>query len=267
MLRFAFLTRKEHKMKRILHLTMLAVMILFTACTCPTHCECVGDTIPEKQPKPTPAEAIELLKAGNRRFLNNECRSFRLNKKYISFVKGASQGDFAYATIISCSDSRVPVERIFDSCFMELFVIRVAGNVFQTAELGSAEYGVFHVQTPVLVVLGHTECGAVSAVVDECCGHHHHVEKNVKNMLAPIYLPAQKVVKENPKLDMQNIKRLAVAENVRHSISTLLTQSEDIRQAVETGKCAVVGAVYDMDTDEVCFMDISETHKILKNIK
>ena len=75
-----------------------------------------------------------------------------------------SQGDHAYATVITCSDSRVPVERVFDAGVMDIFVIRVAGNVCDVDEVGSIEYGLAHVHTPVLVVLGHTQCGAVTAV-------------------------------------------------------------------------------------------------------
>lgn len=265
-------------MKKMIQGLLLSCVALMISCVvpcgcqsqtgCGCACDCANETkVTEKRPKPSQEEAIARLKAGNQRFLHNQPRNFQLDKDYIKFLKEADQGDYAYATIISCSDSRVPVERIFDACFMELFVIRVAGNVFQSAELGSAEYGIFHVKTPVLVVLGHTECGAVSAVVDECMGHHHKVERNVKKMIEPIVKPTKKVITDYPNACPSELKRKAVTANVKNSIYTLLDESDDIREAVKKGKCTVVGAVYDMDTDEVQFMPFSETEKILAEVE
>ena len=107
--------------------------------------------------KPSPDEVIEMLKAGNQRFVSGQSINPHSDAKRIAQAAKENQGDHAYATIISCSDSRVPVETIFDAGIMDLFIIRVAGNVCDTDEIGSIEYGLAHVNTPVLVVLGHTQ--------------------------------------------------------------------------------------------------------------
>nr|WP_320009439.1 carbonic anhydrase [uncultured Desulfobulbus sp.] len=86
------------------------------------------------------------------------------------------QGDHAYATVITCSDSRVPVEILFDAGVMDIFVIRLVGNVLDVDEVGSVEYGLAHVHTPVFVVLGHTQCGAVTAVTNAVQGHGHPLD-------------------------------------------------------------------------------------------
>ena len=141
--------------------------------------------------KPTPDAALEILMKGNARFVSGKSTHPRNTpaRRQLSAVK--NQGDYAYATVLGCSDSRVPVELIFDAGIMDLFVIRVPGNVFQTDEIAGAEYGVGHVHTPVLMVLGHTDCGAVTATVamTDKHGHAHKLERNIPALLKPI-IPA-----------------------------------------------------------------------------
>ena len=117
--------------------------------------------------KPDAAAALALLKEGNARFAAGNAKRPDADMARIKLADAESQGKYAYATVISCSDSRVPVELIFDAGIMDIFVIRVAGNVCDSDEIGSIEYGLAHVKTPVLVVMGHTKCGAVTAVTDK----------------------------------------------------------------------------------------------------
>jgi len=110
-----------------------------------------------KGEKPSPDKVIKLLQQGNERFVSGKSKFPNMDKDRLIQAGRENQADYAYATIIACSDSRVPVEAIFDAGIMDIFVIRVAGNVCDTDEVGSIEYGLAHVNTPLMVVLGHTQ--------------------------------------------------------------------------------------------------------------
>ncbi|MBW1744446.1 MAG: carbonic anhydrase, partial [Deltaproteobacteria bacterium] len=129
--------------------------------------------------KPSPDATIAMLKAGNVRFVEGKSTHTHADAARLHQAGTENQGNHAYATVITCSDSRVPVEIIFDAGIMDIFVIRVAGNVCDVDERGSIEYGLAHVNTPVLVVLGHTQCGAVTAVTQAILGHGHPLEANI----------------------------------------------------------------------------------------
>ena len=126
--------------------------------------------------KPSPEKAIALLKEGNKRFIDGKSIHPHMDAARLAQAGSEDQGDHGYATVITCSDSRVPVELIFDAGIMDIVVIRVAGNVCDVDERGSIEYGLAHVNTPVLVVLGHTQCGAVTAVTHSVQGKGHALE-------------------------------------------------------------------------------------------
>lgn len=132
-----------------------------------------------KAAKPSPDEAIAILKAGNERFVSGKATQPHTDPARLALAGTENQGDHAYATVITCSDSRVPVEILFDAGVMDIFVIRVAGNVLDVDEIGTAEYGLAHVNTPVFVVLGHAQCGAVTAVTSVVQGHGHPLEINI----------------------------------------------------------------------------------------
>ena len=136
--------------------------------------------------KPSPEKAIAILKEGNARFVAGKSLHPNADSKRLLLSGNADQGDYAYATVITCSDSRVPVETIFDAGVMDIFVIRVAGNVCNVDEIGSIEYGLAHVRTPVLIVLGHTKCGAVTAVTHAFHGKCHRLERNIPPLIKGI---------------------------------------------------------------------------------
>ena len=188
-----------------------------------------------------PEQALLKLKEGNLRFVNGE-RAFP-NQNDIALKTTNEKGQFPFATIISCSDSRVPVEHIFDAGFGDIFVIRVAGNVVNVDEAGSIEYGVEHLHTPVLVVLGHTSCGAVTAV---CRGDevHGNIPKLVENIV-----PAVNKAKETHGHEFRpDLVEHSIVNNVWQSIEDLMKISPITAELVQNGKLIVVGAIYHLDT-------------------
>ncbi len=147
-------------------------------------------------------------------------------------------GQHPYATVITCSDSRVPAEHIFSAGLGELFVIRTAGNVIGDFELGSVEYGAEHLGTKLVLVLGHTYCGAVDATLSG--GAHGNIEKITDE------------IKEG--LSDGCTAREAEIQNVKHSMSEIM-KSHIMAELVETGKVAVKGAIYDIESGKVEILD------------
>jgi len=116
-----------------------------------------------KQGRPSPDQAISILQNGNARYVRGDRKFAHLDRRRVAETAQAQE---PFATVLACSDSRVPVEHVFDAGIGDLFVVRVAGNVCSNHEIASIEYGVEHLKTPLVVVLGHTHCGAVTAVVE-----------------------------------------------------------------------------------------------------
>ncbi|MFP5212513.1 MAG: carbonic anhydrase, partial [Acidobacteriota bacterium] len=159
----------------------------------------------------------------------------------------ASEGQHPFVTILSCSDSRVPLEIIFDRGIGDLFIIRVAGNVTDVDEAGSIEYGVDHLGTPLLVVLGHTKCGAVTAVAQGA-----EVHGNIAPLVENIKPAVAKAKAKGATGDA--LVAEAIQNNVYQSIEDLLKSSEAVRMRVRDGKLQIVGAMYDISTGAVTWM-------------
>lgn len=208
---------------------------------------CTGATTLFAQQQPTPYESMERLRVGNARFVNQA--ALHRNLTHERMVETDREGQHPYATILGCSDSRVPVESIFDVGIGEIFVIRVAGNVVDVDETGSIEYGVGHVHTPLLVVMGHSHCGAVTAVVN-----HAHVEGSIKPLVEHIQKPANEVMHEKGDAPAEELLEEAIRRNVWNSIQTLLANSGEIRHLVSEGKLLIVGAYYHLDSGQVEWM-------------
>ncbi|MBF0160802.1 MAG: carbonic anhydrase [Magnetococcales bacterium] len=189
-------------------------------------------------PRVTPEQALQWLREGHARFLAGKSERPNLTPQRIAetFVGG----QHPFATLISCSDSRVPVEHLFDRGIGDLFVIRVAGNVADVDEIGTAEYGAGHLHTPVILVLGHSKCGAVTAVVkgDSVGGS---IPKLVDNII-----PAAERAKAKG-LSGDALVAEAIRENVQQSIRDLLAHSEELRHLEHAGKLKLVGAVYHIE--------------------
>lgn len=195
----------------------------------------------------SPDVALQMLDKGNARYAADTPLHPRLNQDRRTST--AMKGQQPFATVLSCSDSRVPVELLFDSGIGDIFVIRVAGNVVGNSELGSIEYAVGHLATPLLVLMGHTKCGAVSAVLKEGL-----LPGNLRGLSEKI-LPAAEQVKKNASgLTGDQLVTEAVKANIWKAIEDTLNSCDLIRNKVEAGALKVVGAMYDIHTGKIEWM-------------
>jgi methyl-accepting chemotaxis protein len=245
---------------RMVMLTTLMVLLLGVFASSPSNAS-------SKAAKPSPDQVLEMLKAGNLRFVAGGATRPHQDAARLKQAGTENQGDHAYATVITCSDSRVPVEMLFDAGVMDIFVIRVAGNVVQTDEAGSIEYGLAHVNTPVLVVLGHTQCGAVTAVTAEVQGHGHALERNIPPLVAPIIPAVKRAMQQHPDLKGKDVIPPAIKENVWQGIEDLFMKSPAARDVVKSGKAKVVGAIYDVGTGKVSWLPLDKVDQILKKVE
>ncbi len=192
----------------------------------------------------TAEEALKLLQEGNTRYVTG--KTARPHADGLRRDQTAKAGQKPFVTIVSCSDSRVPVEIVFDCGIGDLFVIRVAGNVCDVDEIGTAEYGTEHLGTPLLVVLGHTRCGAVTAVATGA-----HLHGNISKLVDNIGPAIETVRKAHPDLNAESLVPAAIEANVRTAIADLLTNSEIVRGLVKSGKLRIEGGVYDLTSGKV----------------
>jgi carbonic anhydrase len=220
-----------------------------------------------KVEKPSPDEAIKMLKEGNARFVSGKSNHPHTDAARLIQAGKENQGDHAYATIIACSDSRVPVERLFDAGIMDTFIIRVAGNVIDTDEAGSIEYGLAHVNTPVFVVLGHTQCGAVTAVTNEVQGHGHALEINIPPLVDNIIPAVQRAIAAHPESKGADVIPYAIVENVWQGVEDLFMRSPVSRELVKEGKAKVIGAIYDVGTGKIEWLPEEDVTKILDKVE
>jgi carbonic anhydrase len=222
---------------------------------------------PRFSAKPSPDQILQMLKDGNERFSAGQAAYLTCDPARISLASKSDQGFYAYATVLSCSDSRVPVELIFDAGIMDLFVVRVAGNVCDTDEIGSIEYGLAHVKTPVLVVLGHTRCGAVTAVSQAAGGHGHKLERNIPPLVDNIVPAVQRAMEQHPELHGEAIVPFAIEENVWQAVEDLFMRSPAVRDLATSGQVLVTGAIYDLGSGKVNWLPQAKVADILKLVE
>jgi carbonic anhydrase len=204
----------------------------------------------------SPDQALKLLKEGNARFVSGKLKHPLQDAKRRRAT--ATEGQKPFATVLTCSDSRVPAEILFDRGIGDLFVVRVAGNVADTDQIGTMEYGVDHLATPVLVVLGHTKCGAVTAVV-QGAEVHGSIPALVDNIV-----PAAAKAKESGKTGDALIQA-AIDANIWQAIADTLRRSPIIGERLKKGEVQVVGALYDLASGKVTFLGPHpEQEKLLK---
>jgi carbonic anhydrase len=194
----------------------------------------------------TADQALKRLKAGNARFVSGRTRFPTFQK---AVLKELARGQEPYATILCCSDSRVPPELVFDAGFGELFVVRVAGNVLGTAILGTIQYAASQLHTPLFVVMGHEGCGAVKAAL--ATKFQGAAQKSRIALLLENILPALKGL--DAKQPAGALLRAAVEANVRHTMRELLRTPEAKARLAE-GRIRLAGAVYDLETGRVRFL-------------
>lgn len=198
-------------------------------------------------PRITAAEALARLAEGNARFVRGEARFPTIQKEVLAAL---ARRQSPYATILGCSDSRVPPELIFDAGFGELFIIRLAGNVLSPEVAGTMQYAGTHLKTPLFVVLGHEGCGAVKAALDvKFRGARDR--SRIEELLQSI-LPALDAV--DPDLPPEELMRAAVEANVRWTMRRILATPEAQAREAE-GILKLVGAVYDLTQGAVRFFE------------
>ncbi len=149
---------------------------------------------------------------------------------------------------------------------MDIFVIRVAGNVCNTDEVGSIEYGLAHVNTPVLVVLGHTQCGAVTAVTHMCLGKHQKLEINIPPLVSSIKPAVKRAMSMHKNIKNEDIIPFAIVENVWESVENLFLKSPVTRKLVEEGKVKVVGAIYNVGVGTIKWLLENKVQEILSKV-
>jgi len=190
------------------------------------------------------AEALRLLKDGNARYVDGKLQHPRQGPERRALTSG--QGQHPLAAVLTCSDSRVPPEIIFDQGIGDLFVIRVAGNVAATDEVGSIEYAVDQRGAPLVLVLGHTQCPVVGAVLDDA-----KLSPNIANLVAPIKPAVDKAREANLGAAKDVLLKAAITANVWQALEDMLRLSPIIRDRVKDGRAQAVGALYDLDSGQV----------------
>lgn len=195
----------------------------------------------KSQSELTPNDALQYLKEGNKRFVQN----LRANRNLLQQVNETSDGQWPFAVILSCIDSRTSAELVFDQGLGDIFSARVAGNVVNEDILGSMEYAVKYAGSKAILVLGHSKCGAVTSACK------HVKDGNITALLSKIQ-PAMNKVGAGDGNDTEYVEKVAV-ENIHHSIDEIRAKSEIIAQMEKEGKLIIAGGMYDVETGEVEF--------------
>ncbi|TDE41911.1 carbonic anhydrase [Flavobacterium rhamnosiphilum] len=212
----------------------------------------------ELQSAITPRKALEILKEGNNRFVNN----LKAHRDLLEQVNDTRDGQWPFATILSCIDSRTSAELIFDQGLGDIFSVRIAGNIVNTDILGSMEFACKLAGSKLIVVLGHSKCGAVKGACD-------HVEMgNLTELLSKIQ-PA--VYQEKETLTERNAKNASFVENVaqinvKRNVKNIIERSFILEQMIENGEIGIIGAMHNIETGEVIFYDDVEYIKDDKNL-
>jgi carbonic anhydrase len=199
----------------------------------------------EMQAAITPSMAINLLKEGNKRFVNN----LKINRNLLQQANETSDGQHPFAVILSCIDSRTSAELIFDQGLGDIFSVRIAGNIINEDILGSMEFACKVAGSKIIVVLGHTKCGAVKGACD-------HVEMGNLTALLTKIRPA--VDEETQTKENRNSKNSVFVENVatinvKRTVKSIMERSPILKEMIESGQIGIVGGTHDISTGEVTF--------------
>jgi carbonic anhydrase len=196
----------------------------------------------------SPEEVLQLLREGNARFVEGRCRHPHADLAARREV--ALHGQHPFATVLGCSDSRVPPEILFDQGVGDLFVVRTAGQVLGEAVLASIEYAVLHLETPLVVVLGHSRCGAVTATVQGGDAHGH-----LPRLIARIAPAVAEARAEAPGAGPEALVEAATRRHVELVRRAILDECPEVRVAQTAGRCRIQAAFYDLQAGLVEFPD------------
>lgn len=200
-----------------------------------------------------PQEALARLKEGNLRFISN----VRSADAYISHTRRAElmAGQEPFAIILGCSDSRVPAEIVFDQGLGDLFVIRVAGNIVAPSQVGSVEFAAASFGARLVVVLGHTRCGAILATLDELRKPTEETSVNIRSIVDRVRPAVEALFATELKSDPDELLRQSVRANIRASVDHLRHGSAVLEQLIAENGLVIVGAEYSLETGAVEFFD------------
>ena len=201
----------------------------------------------ETQASLTPAMALQILKEGNNRFVNN----LKANRNLLEQAGYTAEGQFPFAVVLSCIDSRTSVELIFDQGLGDVFSVRIAGNIINEDILGSIEFACKLAGSKIVVVLGHTNCGAIKGACD-------HVEMGNLTALLTKIQPA--VYEEKTETNNRNSGNEAFVEkvatlNVKRTVQGIMQCSPILKEMIEKGEIGIVGGIHDLATGQVAFFD------------
>lgn len=197
--------------------------------------------------------ALAKLKEGNKRFREASAAGEALVRRIPYKKMGESQKP--WAVILGCSDSRVPAEIVFDQGLGDLFVIRVAGNIVAPSQIGSVEFACQQFGSNVVVVLGHTQCGAVTATVDSLLSDPDNISPNIASIVERVKPAVAPILSQNSGMERNELIRRAGRANVELSVRDLRRRSDIIDGLIKAKKLLVVGAEYTLDTGCVEFYD------------
>lgn len=192
----------------------------------------------------SPQEALKRLIEGNERFSTEQSSHPNLGSELRNALLSEQK---PFATILSCSDSRVPVEIIFDAGLGDLFVIRSAGHVLSKETLGSIEYSVKELGVKLILVMGHGNCGAIKSALNAYNSHENNLSENMNALLSHIY-PAFN------NLDCKDEKRIlrsAIISNIKYQTADLVKKDEYLAEKIASGEIMLVGAKYNLDTGKI----------------
>lgn len=212
----------------------------------------------ELQQNITPQQALEILKEGNQRFIKN----LKVNRNLLEQVNETRDGQYPFAIILSCIDSRTSAELIFDQGLGDIFSVRIAGNVINDDILGSMEFACKIAGSKFILVLGHTNCGAIKGACDKAeIGHLSTLLSKIQPAIDQETITEQNRTSKNPTF-VQNVADI----NVKRSVREILRKSPILQQMVNEGKIGIGGGMYDVTSGKVNFYDdtiiINQTRKV-----
>jgi carbonic anhydrase len=197
-------------------------------------------------------EALDRLREGNRRFVADKSNA---GTSVQSRRREVVDGQEPFAIILGCSDSRVPAEMVFDQGLGDLFVIRVAGNIVAPSQIGSVEFAAERYRTKLVVVLGHSQCGAILATLEELKRPNENQSRNLKSIVDRIRPSIETLLDTGLKHDHDALVHQSVRANIRASANHLRHGSELLENLIQNEGLLVVGAEYSLETGKVEFFD------------
>lgn len=237
-------TKKYPLMIWLIH---VGIILFFFGCKKPT-------IIPSAEEVPK-EQILEFLLEGNERFAADEPLH---PDQTLERLRDLNRGQHPVAAIVSCSDSRVPPELIFDQGLGDLFVIRNAGNIVSDYEIGSVEYAVEVLGVPLVIVMGHTNCGAIAAFVDHDHDHAHVYPEHIQKIID--YINAEEEEKALPR-NIPNFFEKAIEANILHGVHGLKKNIPHADSLMANNKLRIIGALYDMETGKVRIIEDEEIKK------